>query len=141
MSSFYVEFLLLNQDAIRSSLEAENDDNTVTFDFENDVFYDLLVVEDEIKRLEKLNLLTPIEIKIISLVNDGITRPSDLERCLGIPRQSITRLIKQFSSKIGFFLGDYFTDEGFYKKMCDKYSLDGEAEQILIETVFGSDYE
>jgi hypothetical protein len=94
-------------------------------DIDSDEFNDLLVIESKIKDLHRDGFLSDLDIYIIDLVADG--RPiRELEATLGKSRVTVSRAFIQICERIGYFLGGYFTDEGFLDNMKHSYKLSEE---------------
>ena len=109
--SWITQFLLRNKDTIKE-----------TQDIESDEFNNLLVVESKIKELHESGFLSDIDVWIINLMSDG--RPiKNLEADVGKNRITISRTFIQICDRVSYFLGGYFTDEGFLENMKANYKL------------------
>ena len=119
--SWIVQYLIRNKVKIRTSQNIDSDE-----------LDDLLVVEGKIKDLCKDGLLSDMDIYIIDLVSDG--RPlRELEKSVDKNRVTISRVFLQICDRISYFLGGYFTDEGFLDNMKKSYKLsDEEVEELKL---------
>lgn len=112
--SWIVQHLLRNKEIIRSEQDIESDD-----------YDNLLVIEAKVKELHDEGLLSDMDIYIIDLVSDG--KPIiELESTLSKNRVTISKTFIQICSRISYFLGGYFTDEGFLENMKINYRLSTE---------------
>jgi hypothetical protein len=112
--AWIVQSLLRNKETIRCRQNIESDE-----------FNDLMVIESKIKELHAVGFLSDIDICIIDLVADGRSL-SDLEGNIGKNRVTISRTFIQICDRISYFLGGYFTDDGFLEEMKQNYKLSDE---------------
>lgn len=109
--SWIVQNLLRN----RTSIKGKGD-------FESDEFLDLLMIEKTIEILHKGGLLTDYELSLIDFMSDG--KPlKDAEVKFNRSRISISKHFIKLCNKIAFYLGGYFTDDGYLEYMRRKYKL------------------
>jgi DNA-binding CsgD family transcriptional regulator len=144
--SWYIEYLILNRDSIRSATKVEEcytsnafdliPEAQVSFNLDDDVYSDLLTVECEIKRLIGLGVISDLELNILNLVLDGKSYVS-IEKILEMHRSTISNIFKKLCDKVSQSLGDYFTDEGFMDNMIKKYNLNDEEEIRLKKILLG----
>lgn len=112
--SWIVQHLLKNSESIK-----------VKQDIDSDEYNNLLVVESKVVELYENGFLSDIDRYIIELVSDG--RPLvELESSLDKNRLAISKTFVQICSRISYFLGGYFTDEGFLESMQEDYRLSEE---------------
>jgi len=96
-----------------------------TQDIESDEYNNLLIIESKIKELHSEGFLSDIDVYILDLVSDG--RPiKDLEVLIDKSRKTISITFIQLCDRISYFLGGYFTDEGFLDSMKESYKLSDE---------------
>lgn len=108
--SWIVQHLLRNKELIKSG------------DTDSDEYDNLLVVERKIADLYSNNFLSDMDLYIINLVADG--RPlRNLESNIDKNRLTISKTFIQICERISYFLGGYFTDEGFLANMKSQYKL------------------
>jgi hypothetical protein len=108
--SWIVQHLLRNRDAIKS--DSDISDNLTN----------LNIVEKKISDLYKAGMLSDADIQIIELVADG--RPiKNLEGTIDKNRITISKVFIQICERIAYFIGGYFTDEGFLSSMKEEYKL------------------
>jgi hypothetical protein len=94
-------------------------------DFESDPYNNVLVIEKAILDLTKKKSLTSLEIQIINLISVGYMF-DDIEKILGLSRETISKLFSSSCNKISYYLGGEFTDEGLLEYMQVKYKLTDE---------------
>jgi hypothetical protein len=101
-------------------------------DIESDEYNNLLTVESKIDELYEEGLLSDIDLSIINLLADG--RPiKDVEGLIDKNRLAISRTFVQLCNRIAYFLGGYFTDEGFLDNMKESYKLsDAQIEELNV---------
>jgi DNA-binding NarL/FixJ family response regulator len=141
--SWYVEQLLLNSDKIRHrvsdfltldtdfyqdsyhDLDEAVDFVATGFDYDNDTYADLLSVEMKLKYLKENNLLSKTDIAIVENVLSGKTfKAIGLE--LNIYEVGVSNFFSNVCEKIGYLLGDHFTDDGYIDYLTIKYQLTDE---------------
>ena len=94
-------------------------------DIESDEYNNLLTVEAKIKELYSEGFLSDMDLYIIDLVSDG--RPiKELEEPIGKCRITISKTFIQICNRIAYFLGGYFTDEGFLDELKSNNRLSDE---------------
>lgn len=107
--SWIIQSLLNNKNIIK----ARND-------IEGEEYSDLLVVENAIKKLMSKNLITDNDIDVISIMS------GDKEGFANITQNQKRTLYKRYASvceRIAYFLGGYFTDEGYLDYIRLKYGM------------------
>lgn len=102
-----------------------NNKNTIheANDLDSDQYNDLLLVEKAIKDLTEKGLLVEEDLDVIAEMT-GDTPGFDSK-----PKSQKETMYKKFFSvcdRIAYFMGDYFTDEGYIEYMQKKYRLDEE---------------
>ena len=112
--SWIVESLLRNKVSIKTKQDIEADD-----------YNDLLVIEKKITELQNEGFLSDVDMYILELVSDGRSL-KELEEQIGKSRVTISRAFVQICDRIAYFLGGYFTDDGFLQSMKDNYRLGDE---------------
>lgn len=106
--SWIIESLLNNQDTIRE-----------TGDIDSDEFNDLMLVEKAVETLKKENLLTEDDLSILEFFRTEVTDKEDSRP----ERHTISKRYSQICDRIAYYLGGYFTDEGYLNYMLRKYKL------------------
>jgi hypothetical protein len=114
--SWIIQSLLNNQDSIRE-----------TADIESDQFNDLILVEKAIQKLSSDGLLTESDLAILEFFRNVKTDKEE-ERP---ERHTVSKRYIHICDRIGYYLGGYFTDEGYLTYMCEKYNLTDEQMEIL----------
>ena len=113
--SWIIEHILRNRESIRSDLTIESDE-----------YDDLLVIEKKIDDLYKDGFLSDVDMYIIDMVSDG--RPlRELGELFNKGRTTMPKTFVQICERIAYFLGGYFTDEGFLDNMRTEYKLTDES--------------
>jgi hypothetical protein len=104
---------------------------------DSDEFNDLLVIEKAVSDLAKLGLLSPKDILILEYLYDGKTITSAKDN-LGIDRGRFSINFKRLCRRVAFYLGDYFTDDGYIEYMTKKYNLTEGQVDIMKTVIFGN---
>lgn len=112
--SWIVESLLRNKVSIKTKQDIEADD-----------YNNLLIIEKKIDDLHNEGFLSDMDMYILELASDGRSL-ADLEEQLGKGRAAISRTFVQICDRVAYFLGGYFTDDGFLHYMKDNYRLSDE---------------
>jgi hypothetical protein len=148
MGSWYCEFLIKNQELIRSNVNVggewllayfpiteygeredimeydyENNNEPVTeYDFENETYQNLLLVERKIEELRDKKVITENEYKIINLIKNSIP-PKNMESIMGMNKFTIYKIFSNVCERIGYILGGEFSNEGYIEKICKNRKL------------------
>jgi hypothetical protein len=130
MSAWYVGRLLLDSISIRSKI-TEGGISSTNLELDDDLYSDLLSVEMMINKLYKSKQLTEREINIINGLRMGISF-RNLEKELKLSRHRIYIIFREVCTKIAFYLGEHFTDDGYVEYMTFKYCLDDEDIKCII---------
>lgn len=94
---------------------------------EDEQFNDLLAIEKAIDDLKKLCLLSPSDLKILySYKEDYYTKKQ---------KEVYARKLYYLCDRIAYYLGGYFTDEGYINYLTRKYNLTGEQIRVLREYI------
>ncbi len=89
-------------------------------DLDADEYNDLLVIESKVKSLHEDNIISDEEIRLIGYVEDG--KPLlNSKQGYGKNRLVVARDFSELCSKIAFYAGGYFTDDGYVDYMRKKY--------------------
>jgi hypothetical protein len=94
----------------------------VVYHFEDDEFNQLLLVENKIEEMYGIELLTKMEVKLLTLLSRGHSYKEVGEE-LNIGKASVRKIFHSTSNKIAFALGGVFTDEGYVEYMATKHEL------------------
>lgn len=109
--SWIVASLLNNRDRIRERAEIESDE-----------FNDLLLIERAIESLKEHGLFSEDDLHILDLFEgDGYNKLTKLSR---LERHTIAKKKAALCNRIAYYLGGYFTDEGYLAYIRKKYKLD-----------------
>jgi hypothetical protein len=105
--SWIIQYLLNNQDTIKA-----------TGDLESDQFNDLLIVEKAIDKLYEQKLLTVEDMAILDLLQTKIGGEETTPE-----RHTLAKRFTQICERVAYFLGGYFTDEGYLDYMRETFNL------------------
>jgi hypothetical protein len=130
--SAYIKLLLLNRDEIKTSIVQQVDD-VVYFNFDSDLYDDLMALETKIETLYKAGLITDEEILILNLITLNKSFRS-LEKIYGISRITISKKFDSICNKLALYLGGKFTNEGYARYLMRKYNLTEAEFRKLIQT-------
>jgi len=129
--STYINLLLVNRIEIKDSV-VKFDEDSISSEFNSDLYDDLLTLEAKIEELYRKNLITDKEILLIHFVSSGKSY-RELERIYKTSRVTLSKSFKQLCSKLAFYLGEHFTDEGYIKHLQEKYRLSTEEAEKAIK--------
>lgn len=90
---------------------------------ESDEYNDLVAVENAIETLAKMGKISNKEMDILAMTGSGETVSMIASREKGKRDWSLSRKYEQVCDRIAFYLGGYFTDEGYLDYMKIKYNL------------------
>lgn len=124
---WYISHLLKNKIEIKSK-----------HDFESDEYNDLIVIESKIEHLHKDGIISDEELDLISYLEDGKPMVSSKED-FGKNRISLSKDFNNLCNKIAFYVGGYFTDDGYLYYMKNKYNLSDE-ELLRMQNYMNSKY-
>lgn len=102
-----------------------NDDNQGYDDpfIENDEFNDLLIIEKAIAELQDLGLITQEELNVLnSEKHDYRTKKQ---------KETYHRKLDYICERVGYYIGNHFTDEGYIEYLSTKYKLTSEQQDII----------
>lgn len=130
MDGWYVKKLILDRDNIRSNVYSKLDEIspdyysgiTIESTLDDDTYLDLLDVESRINELIKKGLLDKKEISVLKSIFDGKSY-SDISREQNSARSTVTSIFNRTCTKISFYLGGHFTNDGFIEYLAEKYKL------------------
>ncbi len=118
--SLYVQVLLAYKEEIKNSVYSEV--------FDSELYDDLLTVEKKITELYQERLISDYDLIIINCVASNKSFRL-LEKKYKISRLKLSTDFKNICAKIAFYLDSSFSDEGYMKKLKQKYHLTDE--QVL----------
>lgn len=101
-------------------------------DLDSDEYNDLILLEKKIEQLHDIGIISDDELGIINYLKGG-NLSSDAKKLLGKERKTVSRKINDVCNKVAFYLGSYFTDEGYVNYMKNKYNLSNEQLNIMID--------
>lgn len=115
--SWIVQSLLNNRVVIKEQNEIESDE-----------YNDLLLIEKKIDSLKRDGLLSDEELETISEATGDTPGFYSKSR---VKRETLQRKFTAICDRLAFYLGGYFTDEGYLDYMRKKYRLDEEQLEVL----------
>jgi hypothetical protein len=105
-----------------------------SLDLDNEPYMDLLTVETQLNFLLDNNLLTDSEAVIANLIRSGILY-IDLPLTMNTKIIPFKKIFDSLCTKISFYLGGYFTDEGYITYLINKYHFTNEQIKTLINLI------
>lgn len=112
--SWLVQSLLRNKVKIKTSPDLESDE-----------YNDLLIIEKKVESLANEGILSEKELTLLLYISDGKSLV-DSQMEFGKNRWDLAKDFSSICTKIAFYAGGYFTDEGYISYMTDKYKLNDE---------------
>ena len=104
------------------------DDDLTGYDdpfIESEEFNDLLIVEKAVDELEELGLLSPNDLEILNDSKDNYRTKAQ--------KETYARRLTYICERIAYYLGGYFTDEGYINYLTKKYKLTLEQQEAARE--------
>ncbi len=92
---------------------------------ESDEFNDLLVVEKAIEELKDMNLLSQRDLKVLEREVGGYYNRKNGKR------KTQSKEFSNLCERIAYFIGGYFTDEGYISYLVKKYRLSQEQATVI----------
>jgi len=103
-----------------------------TLDIDSDEYNDLILVEKAIKELRERGFLSDKDLEVISEMAGDIGRFD--ERPVN-QRKALYKKFTAICDRVAFYMGDYFTDDGYLDYMKTKYKLNDEQVDILLNYI------
>lgn len=123
-----MEHLLRNSEEIRSAqLQCP--------DLDSDDFNNLLAIERKIADLYQIGILSDMDLIILDAVTSSKIY-NDMSKSKQ-EKRTIMKVFSQICERIAYFLGGYFTDDGFVENLQDGYRLSTENLQVVKEYMSG----
>lgn len=94
-------------------------------DIHSDVFDRLLFLEKRVEELYEEGLISDQEIDILREVQKEKSF-SQISREVNLSRSTVTKIFRNACNRIAFYLGGYYTNDGFLERMQEKYNLSDE---------------
>jgi|SRR5688572_11620554 len=99
-------------------------------DIESDEFNDLILIEKAIEELRKKELLTKEQVDLLKNATDkGFPESFIIES--GKSKYVLSKEYSKICERLAYYLGGYFTDDGYLSYMKKKYALDEDKVSIL----------
>jgi len=105
--------------------------------FDDDTYSDLLSLEIAIKRLRENGNISDLEMKMINLLYEGASF-NYISKSLSITNPTMRKFFKRLCEKLAFYLGDYFTDDGYIDYIQRKYNLDDKEIEAVTKIIKGN---
>lgn len=109
--SWYIERLVIESDHIKNTEELDSD-----------LFLDLLTLESKINYLYKNNYVSELEMDVLSHMIKGYSI-SATAKDLKLSRSTTSMIFTNICTRIAFYLGEHFTNDGYLDYMQEKYNL------------------
>lgn len=99
-------------------------------DIESDEFNDLLLIEKAIKELKEKGLLSEYEVNLLENATDkGF--PLEFIKASEKSKYVLSKEYGKVCERLAYYLGGYFTDDGYLSYIQKKYALDDEKVELL----------
>ena len=112
--SWIVERLLIDRYRIKT-----------TFPLDEDAWDRLIFLEKKINDLYEEELISDLEISVIAKMEENKSF-SQIAQEMEMARSTVTKIFRNACNRIAFYLGGYYTDEGFLDSLQENYSLSQE---------------
>lgn len=112
--SWIVNSIIRNMVNVKSKVD-------LTSDVDNDEYNDAILVEVAIKNLKTFEMLTEDDIALIEFVKNGGQFSNEDNEVDG-KKRSISKRYNDLCYRISFYMGGYFTDDGYIEYMQEKYN-------------------
>lgn len=96
----------------------------------NDEFNDLILIEKAIKELKDSGVLQELDLEVLDYVKDGDISFTGAKK-FKYYRSTLVERFETICERIAFYMGGYFTDEGYVDYMVEAYNLTSEQEEVL----------
>lgn len=120
--SWIVNSIIRNIVRVKSSVDSTSDVN-------NDEYNDVILVEGAIKNLKTLEMLSEDDIALIEFIKNGGQFSNEDNEIVG-KREALSRKFNILCNRISFYMGGYFTDDGYIEYMRNKYNWTDEQTTI-----------
>jgi hypothetical protein len=97
------------------------------FNPDDDDYNDLFLVEAKIKELAVKGLLSSSDLDIIAYMRNG----KDTSESTKGEKWVLSKKYSEICDRIAFYIGGYFTDDGYIAYIANKYKLDTEQIETL----------
>jgi len=124
--SWIVNSIIRNMVNVKSKVD-------LTSDVDNDEYNDAILVEVAIKNLKTLEMLTEEDVALIEFVKNGGQFSNEDNEVDG-KKRSISKRYNDLCYRISFYMGGYFTDDGYIEYMRKKHRWT--EEQTKVATVY-----
>jgi hypothetical protein len=101
---------------------------------ENDDYNDILLVEKSIKELTLKGVLSDYDLQVLDFVRDGNISFSG-ETGFDRGRETLVKDFEYLCERLAFYMGGYFTNDGYIDELAVKYKLDAVQEAAMREYI------
>jgi len=122
--SWLVKNLVVNSTRIRDEANLESPD-----------YISLLTLEFKIIELYKKDIIKQDELDLLVDISNLIDLDKVSEK-LDIHKVTVIRRFERLANKLAYYLGSYYTNFGYVSYMVDKYNLDTDETNKLMEFIF-----
>jgi hypothetical protein len=147
--SWIIEYLLKNQEMIRCNINKDSgnllitpiveynlegdallSEATIDYNFEDETYTNLLIIEKDIEELKAKGSISEEEYRIIELIKTNVPI-IEIEKIIGIEKQTIYKIFSNVCERISYILGGEFTNEGYISKIAREKKLTEEKTQKI----------
>ena len=121
--SWIVERLLIDRYRIKTNTPINDD-----------VWDRLIFLEKKIVELYEEKLVSDMEILVIKKMEENKSF-SHIAVELGLSRSTVSKIFRNACNRIAFYLGGYYTDDGFLESMKENYGLSNEEVFLVYEKI------
>lgn len=121
--SWIVERLLIDRYKIKTNIPITDD-----------VWDRLIFLEKKINELYNDGLISDIEISVIRKMEENKSF-THIGVELSLSRSTVSKIFRNACNRIAFYLGGYYTDEGFLESMQGNYKLSNEEIHMVHEKI------
>jgi len=121
--SWIVERLLIDRYRIKT-----------TQPIDEDVWDRLIFLEKKIGTLYKEELVSDLEISVIKKMEENKSF-SQIAYEMEMSRSTVTKIFRNACNRIAFYLGGYYTDDGFLDSLQENYGLSKEEVHKVYEKI------
>lgn len=107
---------------------------SLSINFDDDIYNDLLILEKKIKEMKELGLLESKDIKILLGISMGFSF-DEVGQKVEMDRKSIRLRFRRICDTVAFYIGGIYTDDGFVEYAREKYNLKQEQVEKLSKII------
>lgn len=108
-----------------------------TNDFDDSQYQDMIVIDEAIATLQSSGMVTDYELEVLDYVKAGGKFSTKIKTIKG-DRGAQAKRYYDVCDRIAFFLGGYYTNDGYLDYMKSKYKLGDEELEVLRQYMTGN---